>query len=400
MRGFMRTLGKVLMWIGIIFLFAYLSCSVSILRNTEGPFLQNLFLLLVILGIQFGIFKLGQFLYRRFSDKEESGKKVDGAKGKAPATAARNLQTVRQAALPVMSSGGRKEDTAEAAGARDGEPARTKEPDWIGRLQTAFRSILKKKSGPAENDPDLSAREPSAGIPGAELPLRRYPLPEEGPWTLYENPEAKSLAAEDYRMVVPERLTGEFYEDRPLIRLNTVQLGELFSGSLYREEESKIEIPEELRKRVNPGELLSFLREELPVLSEDGILERLSAPAAEEYCRLMRETASLPHCEQVYCSAPPPLSPEDRERAAGKVRFWLRMRSRGKRPEALEEIRQIARKGKAVLLTDDPSLLFDLPEEKRKKLEKNKIGVWLRIDGNNWIDLVSGNRIHMGQEEK
>lgn len=339
MKKFLRILGGLLMFSAVILSLVTLICIFPMSRDLHSSVLESVLLVLCMLLMYFGLFCAGWLL------------KKAGSREKTP--------------CPSMSS-------------------------------SAGSAVVQRSSWNANPSPS-PANSPAKTARGTvpEPPLRTCPLPEDPSMELYRDDKAREDAALREGKGVPERLLLILREDQPYLQMETVQLGELFSGSMFLEEKQEKQIPTALCSRLNVEGLISFAEKVFPCLRELDWTDFLDRGELSHICQLVR-TSSEEHLRDVYLTTAPfprldGLGMDGLKDDSG-IRFWLRMRVSGKLNEALAEASRLARRGKTVLLTEDPGLLGSISAQLRDSLEKAGLLVGLLQEKDMLTDLVTGKR--------
>ena len=348
MRKFFRILGKVLMCIAGLCFLVTLICSFPMARDMGLSLLGNVLIILSMLLMYFGLFCLG-YLICKAGCREPKQKKAS---------------PVKQAVMQVQ---------------------KQTPPAPVNRA-----SVQVPKSQPKPENVKLT--HPHA-----------LPLPETFSTELYRDDFARKEASLQDGKIVPERLQLLVRENTPLLLVNSVQLGELFSGSMYREEQTEQEIPKALRKKLDLKSLFSWIETLLPVLREQNWYAFADRDALNRFCLLVRRLSALPERRWVYYTAAPfpelvDLGPDGLRDESGVV-FWLRQREGAKPEQALEEAETIAKDGKTVLLTEKQELFAEAVKEKQSSLADSGLMVCILKEQDLLLDLVSRKQYRFYGEE-
>ncbi len=348
MRNFLRGLGKVLMCIAAFGFLVTLICSFPMARDLGLSLLENLLIILSMLLMYLGLFFIG-YLINKAGCKEPKQKKS------SPVT-----QVVMKA-------------------------QRQKPPTPVIQATAPVPSVQPQ---PAEG---------TDALPGA------LPLPETFRMVLYRDASARDEASLRDGEAVPELMELAVREGTPLVLVKSVSLGELFSGSMYREEQKETEIPKAMRGSLSVDSFFSWVEKTVPGLKKKNWRDAADRDVADRFCRLVRRLAAMPVRRWVYYTEPPftdlkYLGPDGLKDMSG-IAFWL-LRKKGANPgRTLEEAETIAKDGKTVLLTEKQELFAEAVKEKQSSLADSGLMVCILKEQDLLLDLVSRKQYRFYGEE-
>ncbi len=326
MKRILRILGVILMFFGTVGTLSMLSMSIPMLRDLEGSLLINIIVVLLLLAIQVGVFLLGLFLYGKGEapGKNRIGKQPGGGKtANAPVPAANPAKPVvrSQAAAPPPSTSSR----AAASSSTPAAPQKTE--------------------------------------------LQTLPLPREPELVLFSDESAKQAVAEQMQSLAPQRLRIFLRQGLPYASLETVQLAELFSGSLYREELRELPIPGKLARSFETKPLIAWIEKQFPELQQSNWKRELDRPGLYRQFQALRQAAAL-HLPDCVYPVPNPFSFLDEVGPDGledrsDIACWLYRKEELPAAELIRQLNHIGQKGKLILLLDDPHTADGLTEEQK-----------------------------------
>ena len=348
MRKILRGLGKVLMCIAAFGFLVTLICSFPMARDMGLSLLENLLIILSMLLMYLGLFFIGSLI-------NKAGCKEPKQKKSSPVT-----QAVKQAQSQ-------------------------KPPTPVIQAAAPVPSVQPQ---PAEGTDAL----PSA-----------LPLPETFRMVLYRDASARDEASLRDGEAVPELLELVVREGTPLTLVKSVSLGELFSGSMYREEQKETEIPKAMRSSLSFDGFFSWVEKTLPGLQKKNWRDAADRDVLDRFCKLVRRLAAMPVRRWVYYAEAPftdlkYLGPDGLRDLSG-ITFWLVHKEGAKPGRTLEEAAAIAKDGKTVLLTEKPELFAAAVKEKQSELQKADLMVCILLQYDLLLDLVSGKRYRFYGDE-
>ncbi len=121
-----------------------------------------------------------------------------------------------------------------------------------------------------------------------EISVDEPPFPEEETLALYRNEKAREEASLADGKAVPELLQLNLKNNKLYLQLQTVQLGELFSGSMFRVVRQEAELPASMCAGLDSESLLSWAQRTFPPIKEASWTDSPDLDKLNSFCERIR----------------------------------------------------------------------------------------------------------------